>query len=107
MKKTLDDQKLLITARRRVRQIQIFYFHLVLYIIVVALLLYNFYIVEGPYKNNIIALNLSVLLVWTVFTTLHGLIVFKGRQIFKKRWEDRKIEEFLEKENEVETTTWE
>ena len=107
MKNSVDEEQLLIKAQRKVRQVQIFYLHLALYVIVVALLLYNFYILEeGPYKNNIIALNLSVLVAWSVFIIIHGLNVFKGKQIFKKSWEDKKIKEFL-KDDEVETTTWE
>ncbi|WP_299123855.1 2TM domain-containing protein [uncultured Winogradskyella sp.] len=108
MKNNIDEEQLLAKAKQKVKQVQIFYLHLVLYAIVVGLLLYNFYIIEeGPYKNNIIALNLSVLVVWTVFIIIHRINVFNGRKIFKKSWEEKKIQEFLEDENETETTTWE
>ena len=108
MKNSIDEEQLRIKAQRKVRQVQIFYLHLALYVIVLALLLYNFYILEeGPYKNNIIALNLSVIVVWSVFIIIHWLNVFKGKQIFKRRWEEKKIKEFLKEDNEVETTTWE
>lgn len=108
MKKQINEEQLRINAKRKIKQIQIFYLHLVLYLIVMALIFYNFYIIEeGHYKNNIMALNFSVIVVWSVFITLHGLVVFKGKQIFKKRWEDEKIKEFLEKEEAVKTTFWE
>ncbi|WP_400079840.1 2TM domain-containing protein [Winogradskyella sp. R77965] len=108
MKHNIDEQRLLVKAKRKVRRVQIFYLHLAFYIIVVALLLFNLYIIEeGPYKNNIIALNLSILVAWTVFIIIHGLNVFKEKRIFKKSWEDKKVQEFLEKENDVKTTTWE
>lgn len=93
-------------AEKKVRKLKVFYLHLVGYFIGSALLLYNLYIVTGPYKNNIISLNLSILFVWTIFIIIHGLIVFKRRQIFKKSWEDKKTEQFL-KEKEEETTFWE
>ena len=108
MKKNIDKKQLFMKAQKSVKRLWIFYIHLAGYIISVALILYNFYIIEeGPYKNNIISLNLSILVAWSVFIIIHGLNVFKGRQIFKKSWEDRKTEEFLKKEKEVETTRWE
>lgn len=106
MTKELKEKQQLINAKDKVRKIKIFYIHLAGYIIVVALLLYNLYIVAGPYKNNIISLNLSVLFAWTIFIIIHGLNVFKQKQIFKKSWEDKKTEQFL-KDKEEETTFWE
>ncbi len=93
-------------AKDKVRKIKIFYIHLAGYIVGVGLLLFNLYIVDGPYKNNIISLNLSVIVAWTVFIVVHGLNVFKGKHIFKKSWEDKKAEKFL-KEKEEKTTFWE
>lgn len=100
------EKKQLRKAKERVRKIKIFYIHLAGYIIAVALLLYNLYIVAGPYKNNIISLNLSILVVWTIFIIVHGLNVFKEKRIFKKSWEDKKTNEFLNNKEE-ETTFWE
>ena len=108
MKKNIDEQQLFIRAQKRVRRLWIFYIHLASYIISVALILYNFYIIEeGPYKNNIISLNLSILVAWSVFVIIHGLNIFKEKKIFKKSWEDRKTEEFLKETNEVKTIFWE
>ena len=104
----IDEKQLFIKAKKRVRRVWLFYVHLAGYIVFVALILYNFYIIEeGPYKNNIISLNLSVLVAWSVFIVIHGLKVFKGRQIFNKTWEDRKTEQFLKEEADVDTTFWE
>jgi hypothetical protein len=108
MKNKIDEEQLFIKAQQRVRMLWIFYIHLAAYIISVALILYNFYIIEeGPYKNNIISLNLSILVAWTVFIIIHGLNVFKEKKIFKKSWEDRKTEEFLKEKDELKTTFWE
>ncbi|MBF8149424.1 2TM domain-containing protein [Winogradskyella sp. F6397] len=103
---TNEEKQQLIRAKNKVRRIKLFYIHLACYLIAVALLLYNLYIVAGPYKNNIISLNLSVIVAWTVFIIIHGLNVFKNKKLFKKSWEDRKTEEFL-KNKEKETTFWE
>jgi len=101
------EKQLFINAKKKVRRLRLFYIHLAGYIVFVALLLYNLYIVSGPYKNNIISLNLSIIGVWTVIIVIHGLNIFKGKQIFKKRWEDKKTEEFLKEKEEQETTLWE
>jgi len=107
MKKNIDKKQYLIESKKSARRIMIFYIHLVGYIVFVALLLYNLYIVEDYYKNSIISLNLSIIVAWSVFIIVHGLNVFKGKQIFKKDWEDRKTEAFLKNKDEIETTFWE
>ncbi|WP_417875879.1 2TM domain-containing protein [Winogradskyella sediminis] len=93
-------------AINKVRKVKVFYLHLAGYIVGIGLLLYNLYIVAGPYKNNIISLNLSIIVAWSVFIVIHGLKVFKGKRLFNKRWEDKKIEKFLDKKDES-TTFWE
>ncbi len=72
--------------------------HLVGYIIIVMLLSYNLYIVGGEYKNFIIWLDLIVLVLWTIFILVHAWRVFKGRRLFKKSWEERKMKEYMDKE---------
>ncbi|WP_299112837.1 2TM domain-containing protein [uncultured Winogradskyella sp.] len=102
-----DEKQLLVNAQNKVRRIKIFYLHLVFYIIGIALILYNFYIIEdGPYKNNIISLNLSIIVGWSVFIIIHGLNTFKEKAIFKRSWEERKIKEFT-KEEDSEKKLWE
>jgi hypothetical protein len=107
MKLNKDEQQLLVNAQRKVRRIQIFYLHLVFYFICVALIFYNFYIMVGPYTQIITGINVSTLVLWTLVVIIHAWIVFKGRLIFKKSWEDRKIEAFLNEEKEEETKRWE
>ncbi len=95
------------SARKQVKRMQLFYIHLAGYLVLLVLLSYNFYILEeGPYKANITALNLSIIVGWTVFIALHAWRVFREKKFFKKEWEDRKIKEYLE-ENDEETTLWE
>lgn len=103
----INKEQYLIEAKKSAKRNMLFYAHLVGYFIVVALLVYNLYIVEGPYTDNIISLNLSVLVAWTVFIIIHGLNIFRGKQIFKKSWEEKKIEAFLNEGDDVETKLWE
>lgn len=103
-----DDKERFAKAKDKVRKIKIFYLHLALYIIVVALISYNFYILEeGPYTDNITALNVSTLVFWTAFIGIHAWSVFKGRFLFKKSWEDKKIKKILKEKGKEETTFWE
>ena len=107
MKMNNEEQKHLIEAKHKARKIMLFYIHLVGYAVFIGLMVYNLYIVEGYYKNTIISLNLSIIVAWTVFILVHGLIVFKGQKIFKKSWEDKKIDRFLKEKDNEETTFWE
>jgi hypothetical protein len=103
-----NEQESLIRAKKKVKQIQIFYLHLVGYLVVVSLILYNFYIKDGgPHKKAVTWVNTSTLVGWTIFIIIHWWRAFKGRFLFKKEWEDRKIEEYLNKITEEETTMWE
>lgn len=86
-------------AKKKVYHIKIFYIHLVGYLILVALLLYNLYIMEGPHKDFFFWFDIIILVSWTAFIIIHGWHVYKGRIVFKKKWEDRKMREYLDKEN--------
>lgn len=102
-----EQEKQLENVKNQVKKIKIFYLHLALYIIVVALIALNFYVMQGPYTRVITGLNISVLVFWTVFISIHAWRVFKGKILFRKSWEDRKIEEIINKKEDVETTFWE
>ncbi|MBL87770.1 MAG: hypothetical protein CMO82_14095 [Winogradskyella sp.] len=101
-----EEQKLL-NAKKRLRRLKLFYIHLAGYLIVVALLVYNLYIVEGVYKNDIFSLNLSVLVLWTMAIIIHAWKVFKEKTVFRKSWEDKKIASYLERDETEKTKMWE
>ena len=64
----------------------------------------NFDNESEEYKNAIIWLNCTTLVTWGIFLFIHGWNTFKGRILFKKSWEERKIKEYMEAD---ETKTWE
>ena len=107
MKSSLDKERHLQEAKKSIRRLKLFYIHLAGYIVAIGLLSYNLYIVAGPYKDNIIALNLSLIGAWTVFILIHAWNIFKGKKVFNKKWEEKKIKDFLEENEETETTLWE
>lgn len=98
-----------IRAKERVRHVKVFYIHLVGYLVFASLILYNMYIMDtnNEYKESIEWINLTSLTFWTIFVFLHGWKVFKGRFLFKRSWEDKKIKEYMEQEKANETKLWE
>ncbi len=91
-------------AQKKVRALRSFYLHLIFYLMVLAIT-----VIFTPFSNRLVDENVYVWLVSTVFVTwviallIQGWCVLGGRILFKKSWEDRKIEEFMKEEEQ----TWE
>ena len=82
-------------AKRRVNQLKAFYTNLISYIVVIIFLaVVNYLTSPGTWWF------LFVALIWGIFVVAQGLSVYSKRGIFSKEWEDKKIEEYMEKENE-------
>ena len=88
-------------AIKKVKKIKDFYSHLTVYIIVNTLLII-FHL--GILQNGIFTINYPE---WSMFTTpffwgiglfFHWLNVFKDNFRFFKDWEDRKMKEFMDEE---------
>lgn len=100
-------------AQKKVESIKTFYKHLFIYLLIniimigVWLLIIRSYygtIANQGFKNWIDANFIFFTSVWTIIIIFHGLKVFKGNTFkpFKisilKDWEERKIKQFLEAE---------
>ena len=90
-------------AKKKVKEIKDFYTHLTVYIIVNTVLLF---VHIGIFQNGLSHLEIPK---WSMFTTpffwgiglfFHGVHVFKDNIPFLKDWEERKISEYMEKEDE-------
>ncbi|RDK87142.1 2TM domain-containing protein [Marinirhabdus gelatinilytica] len=97
--KELTQKQKLEKAKKRVEKIKGFYSHAIVYAIVNLLILLSS---MGFFTNGFVNLHMPS---WGYFTTpffwgiglfFHGLSVFKTG--FLKKWEQRKIQEYLEKE---------
>lgn len=97
--------QLMLEAKKKVKNLKIFYIHLVGYVVLVVLLSYNLYIMSGPYKPFFQWFDICILVAWTLFIIMHGWNVFKGKMFFKKDWENKKIQEFMD--TETPTKPWE
>lgn len=105
MKAPLEKNDSYLIAKEKVQKIKRFYLHLILYIIVVVLLICDFLILEenNKFADLFILFNSIVVILWAILISLHAWIVFKGRLFFKKSWEERKLKEYMGKEE----TKWE
>lgn len=80
-------------ARKRVEEIKGFYNHLIIYIVInISLAILNFFTSPGVWWF------LFVTFFWGIGLVFHGLSVFMKRGIFSKKWEERKIKEYMEEE---------
>ncbi|NNK82353.1 MAG: 2TM domain-containing protein [Flavobacteriaceae bacterium] len=105
MSKQKSKQKQFEDAKKRVNKLKIFYIHLAGYIVVLSLVVWNLLIIEdGEYKKAIVLLNWTTIVVWGIFIIIHAWTTFKGRFLFSKKWEDKKVKEYMEEDN---TKLWE
>ena len=104
-----EEHEILAAAKKRVNEIKGFYYHLGVYIIVnVVLLLFR-----SPIKLFFMDINetsgegfgewldINMLLtpaLWGISLIIHYFVVFGATPKFIKRWEKRKLEQYLEEE---------
>lgn len=82
-------------AKKRVEEIKGFYGHLISYVVVnIGLLVLN--LLTSPKHLWFFWPMFG----WGIGLLFHALKVFNYSPFFNKEWEDRKIREFMEKENE-------
>lgn len=90
---TMDESERYARAKKRVEDIRGFYTHLGIYIIInVLLVIINLLTSPGALWFY------WVTLFWGVGIAFHALDVFVGNRIFGSEWEERKIQEMMEKD---------
>lgn len=88
-----DDQIMYHRARKRVEELKGFYTHAMVYVFVnICLFLLNYLTSPGQYWFYWPALG------WGIGLTAHALGVFGSSGILGTQWEERKIQEYMEKE---------
>lgn len=81
-------------AQKRVKDLKGFYDHLIVFIIIHLLLL-----AAILYFNGSLQFFMSfTVLGWGIGLLIHALIVFKWNPLTSKEWEQRKIQEYLEQD---------
>jgi len=95
METNKEDAKYL-KAKKKVAKIKSFYGSLIKYVIFISLLAaLNYYLNE--WRNPWF---LWAAFGWGIGLFFHGMNVFGWFTIFGKNWEDRKVKEYMEKEDE-------
>ncbi|GFD82760.1 histidine kinase [Alteromonas sp. KUL156] len=100
---TINREQQYIRAQKRVDEIKKFYKHLVFYILINLI-----FIVRRIYKDIVYGdesvmeafldvNNYNLFFWWGVIVFLHGFNVFSKGKLFSKKWEERKIKEYMNK----------
>ena len=92
----MDEQARYQEAKKRVEDIKGFYFHLVTFILVNAVLVVINLLTSPEYLWFI-----WPIIGWSVGLVIHGFSVFSN--IWGKSWEERKIKEIMEKDKRIGT----
>jgi len=99
MEKQYTEEERYYKARKRVEEIKGFYGNLVSFIVVnIFLMVLN--LTTSP--NHL--WFFWPLLWWGIGVVFHGLKVFNYMPFFSKDWEEKKIKEFMEKEEQTKST---
>ena len=95
----IDNNNKLERAKKRVEEIKGFYIHLAVYIVINAFILVNVYITTMGDGGNFRQLStFFTLLFWGVGLGFHGARVFNFNPLFGKKWEERQIQKYIEKD---------
>jgi uncharacterized membrane protein YdbT with pleckstrin-like domain len=82
-------------AKKRVNQLKDFYTNLIVYIVVIIFLaVVNYLTSPGIWWFLIVAF------IWGIFVVAQGISVYRKRGLFSKEWEDKKIKEYMEQDEE-------
>lgn len=95
---TTEEQIKLANAKKRVAQLKGFYVHTFVYVLINSFLflIQTNFLQDFQLNNRYSYWNyLSTPIFWGIGLFFHGLFVFLPRLPFVKRWEERKMDEFL------------
>lgn len=82
-------------AKKRVKQLKGFYTQLITYVVIIIFLaLVNYYTSPGTWWFLLVAF------IWGIFIIAQGIAIYRRKGLFSKEWEDRKIKEYMEEDNE-------
>lgn len=85
-------------AQKRVKKVKGFYVHLIVYLLVNIFLIGTIGFFSG-YNNIWVFGNFLTPFFWGIGLVFHAIGVFGPNLVFGKEWEDRKIKEYMDKEN--------
>ncbi len=96
MENNLQQDERYFVAQRRVKSIRGFYVHLFFYVVINAFISVQIYMHnDGDFWRYE---NFTTAIFWGIGLLAHGTGVFGSNLIFGKEWEERKIQELMNKD---------
>ncbi len=98
---TFPKEQQYINAQKRVAEIKKFYKHLVVYILINLVFIGRRIYKDIAYRDEAVVEafldinNYKVFFWWGLIVCLHGFSVFAKGKLFSKKWEERKIQEYM------------
>ena len=85
-------------AKNRVKKLKGFYIHFSIYLIINTMIVFGTFYDRPFSSNNFFSFEtFSTAIFWGIGLFFHGISVFGKNIIFNKSWEDRKIQELMNK----------
>lgn len=106
MENSFEEQKRLGRARKKVEAIKGFYKHFAVYLLVNMSLLIAKAVTLEPGEEFFEFGNFSMAIFWGLGVMFHAFGVFGTTLFLNSKWEERKIQEYMEKEKRK-GTKWE
>lgn len=97
-KNDFSEEDRYLRAKKRVKQIEGFYWHLFWYLVVNIFILIMIYRGLDDKENFFQFGHFSTAFFWGIGLVAHWASVFGRNIIFSKEWEERKIKEFMDKD---------
>jgi hypothetical protein len=94
-----QEKELIEMAQKRVKKLKDFYIHLFFYCLGILVFIAKTYFGAPLNFFPIRYINRFVMSIWTFFMALQIFQLFFSEIIFGKKWEERKIKEFMNREN--------
>jgi hypothetical protein len=92
-------------ARKQVKSLKGFYIHLTIYILLNLMIIFASFYDKSSGNENIWRFEtFATAIFWGIGLIAHGVSVFGKNLIFNKEWEEKKIQEFMNKDKK---STWE
>ncbi|WP_055437592.1 2TM domain-containing protein [Lacinutrix algicola] len=95
------DQQRLDRARQRVKKIKSFYTHLLIYIVINLIVVFQNIENLEPGESYFQAHNFITFTLWGIVIIIHALTVFLPNFVLGSNWEERKIKEIMEKDQHI------
>lgn len=101
MESKQTNQQRLERAKKRVKKIKGFYTHLLIYVVINLIVVFQNIENLEPGESYFQARNFITFTLWGIVIIIYALTVFFPSFILGSDWEERKIKEILEKEKNI------